>query len=125
MSTETKVQSFGPFGDVYVGSASSIKGIDLPPSDTSTISGPMRISKFGTIAAPFALMAAMFAPAPGYRRVYSQGGVSSSAVIDLVWDLEADWKPSRASTTQAEIDELNQLFRMSPPEGIVLELPDA
>jgi hypothetical protein len=127
MSAASQPVPFGSFEDIYVLSSGASADADPPYTESATRSRGVGISRFGSFAAPFAVAAALFAPAPPTtcRRVFFSGEASGSGAIDLYWDLDDVWTYSQARTTQAEIDELNALYVLSPRGGFSLELPDA
>jgi hypothetical protein len=96
---------------LYAGSAQSTRG---------------GLSRFGAFAAPLAVAAMFFGGAPLIdRRIYAGSTSTTSDAQQMAWLIGTDWSFSEAYVTDAEIEALNQLYRLSAPEGMFLSLPDA
>jgi len=129
MSTQSTIHRFHhPTGDVYVRSIDRPSANAVPQGGTaSSISTRLGISKFGAFAAPFAVAAAVAAPAPPsvHRRILSLGEGTVSNICAIDWNAYDSLEYSEAYVTEDEIDALNRLYMLSPVEGFSLELPDA
>lgn len=95
------------------------------PSETRIARRAM--SRFGAFAAPLAVAAALFAPVPPQvvRRTHLGSDLSSSRVIDVAWNVDDELILHSVKTSQAEIDELNRLYEITPAEGLWIAFPDA
>lgn len=114
------------FEDAYYRSSADTPA-DPRYGEAETHSARALLSRLGAFVAPVAIAAVIFAPAgpPVTRRIYSRGSGSRTHVLGGAWDFDDGLAFHSAWTAQAEIDELNRLFAMSPTEGSWFEFPDA
>lgn len=109
----------------YVSSAGTPTDVSYRHAETQ--SAKAGVTRFGAFVVPIALAAAIFAPVapPVVRRTFSSGDGSRTHVLDAGWNFDDVLSVQAAWTAQSEIDELNRLFAMSPPEGFWIGFPDA
>lgn len=84
------------------------------------------VSRFAAFATPLAAAAMFFGGMPAVdRRIFAGSTTVTADAQQMVWVLGTEWDFTQAYVADAEIEALNQLYRLSSPEGMFLSLPDA